>query len=275
MRKFFPVLIIVLFIGAQPLFAQDAHTTTIELDEVSDNELTDALDTATDIELINKNDLAETAVPASVADEPVEAAEPAAVADETSAAAESSAAEEAAATEEPAAIAEETTEAEHQEEGVPSEFRNNKYFLESQRLTKHSEEAYEYGDYDTATALADDAMRQAHCSDEYITRRMNGESEEDVIASLDASLASAQYPATYTVQTWGSARDCLWNIAGRPGVYGNPRQWRLLYEANKDKLPEPNNPNLIEPGIVLTIPSLKGESRSGAWDPNVTYEPVQ
>jgi len=80
-------------------------------------------------------------------------------------------------------------------------------------------------------------------------------------------------PATYTVRPWGTSRDCFWNIAARPWVYGDGRRWRVLYEANRSKLPEPGNPNLIEPGMVIEIPSIRGEIRQGAWDPSRVYTP--
>jgi nucleoid-associated protein YgaU len=82
-------------------------------------------------------------------------------------------------------------------------------------------------------------------------------------------------PARYTVRNWNSLRDCLWNIAAKPWVYGDPRQWRRLYNANKDRFPEPNNPNLIEPGMILEIPSIRGETRQGAWSPDATYPPLR
>jgi nucleoid-associated protein YgaU len=78
-------------------------------------------------------------------------------------------------------------------------------------------------------------------------------------------------PAQYTVRPWNTFRDCLWNIAGRPWIYGDPTQWRLLYNANKSKMPNPDNPDLIEPGMVLDIPSIKGEERQGLWDAEKTY----
>jgi hypothetical protein len=71
----------------------------------------------------------------------------------------------------------------------------------------------------------------------------------------------------YTVRTWRVEKDCLWNIAGYPWVYGDPWQWKLLYDANKDKMPEPANPDLIEPGMVLDIPPLSNEKRQGMWSP--------
>ncbi len=81
-------------------------------------------------------------------------------------------------------------------------------------------------------------------------------------------------PATYTVQLILPLRDCLWKIAGYPFIYNNPWRWKTLYEANKDILPNPDNPNLVVPGLVLTIPSIKGETREGEYDPEATYEPL-
>ena len=52
---------------------------------------------------------------------------------------------------------------------------------------------------------------------------------------------------TYTVQKG----DCLWNIAKK--FYGNGSKYTKIYEANKDKI---KNPNLIYPDQVLVIPSL-------------------
>jgi nucleoid-associated protein YgaU len=67
----------------------------------------------------------------------------------------------------------------------------------------------------------------------------------------------------------------LWNIAGRSWVYGDPTKWRLLYDANRLKLPEPTNPNLIHPGMVLDIPSIRGEIRQGMWNTNQSYTPLR
>jgi len=93
--------------------------------------------------------------------------------------------------------------------------------------------------------------------------------------TASGSTVSVPLPATYTVRPWAVSKDCFWNIAGFPWVYGNPRQWRLLYNANKSKLDNPNNPNVLEPGTVLDIPSIKGELREGAWDSSKSYEPLK
>ncbi len=77
--------------------------------------------------------------------------------------------------------------------------------------------------------------------------------------------AAPALPAFYTVRLIESARDCLWRIAEYSFVYGDPWQWKVLYEANKDKMPRPEDPDLILPGMVLAIPSINGEVRSGTW----------
>jgi len=75
----------------------------------------------------------------------------------------------------------------------------------------------------------------------------------------DAPVLAAQY----RVKRWQTEKECLWNIAALPQIYGDPYQWRAIYNANRAKFPNPNNPNIIEPGMILEIPSIKGEIRSG------------
>jgi nucleoid-associated protein YgaU len=69
--------------------------------------------------------------------------------------------------------------------------------------------------------------------------------------------------AQYRVKTWSGFKDCLWNIAAKKEIYGDPWKWTVIYNANKDKLPKPGDPNLVEPGTLLDIPSIKGEIRAG------------
>ena len=95
----------------------------------------------------------------------------------------------------------------------------------------------------------------------------------DALAVVTGDESSfATLPAQYRIRTWRGERDCLWNIAKDKAIYDNPYLWRKLYEANKNKLPDPNNPDWVEPGIILTIPSRRGEKRDGMYDPAVTYE---
>jgi tetratricopeptide (TPR) repeat protein len=81
-------------------------------------------------------------------------------------------------------------------------------------------------------------------------------------------------PAQYIVRSWDKYGDCFWNIAGRSWVYGDPHRWPILYQANRKKLPDPDNPNLIEPGMIMDIPSINGEIREGLWDSGKTYSPL-
>ncbi len=78
-------------------------------------------------------------------------------------------------------------------------------------------------------------------------------------------------PKYYAVRLIPDRRDCLWRIAEYPFVYGDPWKWRMLYDANKAVLVNPNDPDLILPGQILEIPSLRGETRAGTWDPTKPY----
>ena len=223
------------------------------------------------------------------------------------------------------------------DENVPASIRNNKYFVESVRLTKLAQQAFDEGEYDASTQYSEEAVRYAYLSDEFVRLQLKIKEADDAIASarkrLDyaasvnaasrypaeyslsqtayndarafraaekwddaiaaanrvlsllahiggetytpAATGSAQLPAQYTVRLWSAFKDCLWNIAGRPWVYNDPYQWKRLYDANKSKMPKPNDPDLIEPGMVLDIPSIRGETRQGMWDAGKTYPTVK
>ena len=60
-----------------------------------------------------------------------------------------------------------------------------------------------------------------------------------------SSTAPADKPQSYTVQSG----DSLSKIAKH--VYGDANKWRAIYDANRDKI---KNPDLIQPGQVLTLP---------------------
>jgi hypothetical protein len=226
---------------------------------------------------------------------------------------------------------------------IPRGLRNNRYFTESLRLSNLARLSYSAGDYDASTNYAEESIRYARLSDEYIALQLKIRETNNAIAAAksrldwavsskasvefpqeygeaqgrydearafrsaeewDAAIASANMvlallanvhgpsappetpppeplpvqappkpvlPAQYTVRPWSLYRDCFWNIAGRPWVYGDSRQWRLLYDANRAKLPSPGNPDLIHPGMVLDIPSIRGETRNGLWNETTEY----
>jgi nucleoid-associated protein YgaU len=53
-----------------------------------------------------------------------------------------------------------------------------------------------------------------------------------------------------TVQKWPAQQSTLWGIA--QSVYGNGALWPKIYQANKSMIG--SNPNVLQPGWVLTIP---------------------
>lgn len=261
--RFYPALLIaILLVGVYPVFAQtdEEIVLTVDARTASDDEFTQALEEASDVELINKNEQGESSSPAA----------------------------------EKTPAGRETVVVEEKVPSTPEDIINNEYFLESQRLAKLAEEAHDYGDYDASNALAQESIRYAELSDRYVAGQtgtpvqsgtlvqqtgtpvqQTGTSVQQTGTSVQKKPSdSSPLPATYTVRPWNISKDCFWNIAGYPWVYGNPRLWRVLYEANKSKLPNPNNPNWIEPGIVLDIPSIKGETRQGAWSSGGTYKPL-
>ena len=94
------------------------------------------------------------------------------------------------------------------------------------------------------------------------------------LVTLSSIREFAPLPAQYVVRLIPERRDCLWRIAEYPFIYNNPLKWPVLYEANKKTFRDPSNPNLIYPNQVLVVPSIKGETRSGTWDPKKTYNPL-
>jgi nucleoid-associated protein YgaU len=196
--------------------------------------------------------------------------------------------------------------------GYTETFLQNPHLAEINRLIALAEQSYAAAKYDEAIQYANEAMRNAQLSDDYVNLQLKIKETNEAIASAEArinrakqtgadkrheeafggaeqALASAVdfrtredwdkakesalralalldtfpnepvFPAQYLV----TAKDCLWTIAARPEIYGDPFQWRHIYHANKAKMPKTDNPNLIVPGMVLDIPSIKGELRHG------------
>ena len=92
------------------------------------------------------------------------------------------------------------------------------------------------------------------------------------LAALDGIREVTPLPEYYIVKPWAETKDCYWNISGRPYVYNNPLLRENRYQANKNNMPKPEDPNLIHPGMKMKIPSLTGEYRSGTYDPKKNYD---
>jgi len=112
-----------------------------------------------------------------------------------------------------------------------------------------AEEAYNGEDYPTATSYAKQVL--------------------DALADIKEVTPLPQY---YVVRPWAETKDCYWNISGRSYVYNNPLLWENLYQANKQNMPKPNDPNLILPGMKMEIPSITGEYREGVYNPSKKYD---
>lgn len=77
----------------------------------------------------------------------------------------------------------------------------------------------------------------------HLEMQENGQAEGP---GTDRPTENAPQAKSYTVQ----AGDCLWNIAKK--ALGNGARYTEIYALNRDKI---QNPNLIYPGQVLTLPA--------------------
>lgn len=123
-------------------------------------------------------------------------------------------------------------------------------FSAAQTAFANAQSAFEAEDYETASSYAKQVM--------------------DALADIREITPLPEY---YVVRPWAETKDCYWNISGRPYVYNNPLLWENLYQENKSKMPRPNDPNLIMPGMKMKIPSITGEFRDGVYNPKKSYEP--
>lgn len=119
---------------------------------------------------------------------------------------------------------------------------NMKVSLESYTLTEDATKGFDitvsvtlkqYIDYATKIITVTKPAAEEESSKPVVTEEQKREA------------STAPTTTTYTVKKG----DCLWKIAKK--YYGSGSQYTKIYEANKDKI---KNPNLIYPGQVLTIP---------------------
>ncbi|OHD76161.1 MAG: hypothetical protein A3J97_12945 [Spirochaetes bacterium RIFOXYC1_FULL_54_7] len=122
-------------------------------------------------------------------------------------------------------------------------------------------------EYAASAALLETA-KAAFAMEDYDYARI---SANDVLNRLAGLKDTIPLPSIFVVRELPKDTDCFWRIAAMPAIYNDPFQWTVLYEANKSKLPDPKNPNLVKPDTILTIPSLKGEYREGTWEQGGRY----
>jgi nucleoid-associated protein YgaU len=71
-------------------------------------------------------------------------------------------------------------------------------------------------------------------------------STQNQLNQAQMDLQKLRFPEEYTVVRG----DCLWNISKKDYIYNDPFQWPRIYEANKDKI---KDPDLIYPNQVFRI----------------------
>ncbi|MFW5797463.1 MAG: hypothetical protein ACOCXE_03015 [Spirochaetota bacterium] len=130
---------------------------------------------------------------------------------------------------------------------------------------------------DAKERFSDEWENASEFFEESVTAFENEEYEESIQASRNVLSALRAVravgpsdevkPRYYVVRLIRDRRDCFWRIAEYEFVYDDPWEWRTLYEENEDKIPDPDNPDLILPGTVLRIPSIDDETRRGTWNP--------
>ncbi|MDR2418565.1 MAG: LysM peptidoglycan-binding domain-containing protein [Treponema sp.] len=87
----------------------------------------------------------------------------------------------------------------------------------------------------------------------------------EAASPASTAVSRASLPGQYMIQSGDTFRA----IAARPGIYWNETLWPNIYNANRDKIA---NPDLILPGTLLSIPPLRDEIREGMWEANRYYE---
>ena len=127
--------------------------------------------------------------------------------------------------------------------------------------------------FPTAFSAGEEALDNANSAYEKEDYLSALQYANDVNEALAGVREVTPLPQFYVVRPWAETKDCYWNISGRNYVYNNPLLWENLYQANKSKMPRPNDPNLILPGMKMEIPSIAGELREGVYSPSKDYEP--
>ena len=176
--------------------------------------------------------------------------------------------------------------------------QDNEFYRKSVELKEKARIELENGNYEQSIQYSAESAEQSRLSLEYIEKmkliyRANSKvkmagyridyAKRIKLADFDkalfdsASVGYAAATAAFEAEDYQTAideadkvikklvpecRDCLWRIAAKKEVYGDPYKWTVLWEANKETL-KSNSPHLIYPGEKLYIPSIDGEKREG------------
>ena len=103
-------------------------------------------------------------------------------------------------------------------------------------LFNSAEQAVARGDYEQAIRLLETAQKDCLTAQE-MTTSTGGRVAERTLTT----------PEQYRVQRG----DTLWGISAKPMIYANPLMWPLIYQANRQRI---HDPDLITPRQLLAIP---------------------
>jgi len=138
-------------------------------------------------------------------------------------------------------------------------YRNAETMYEEGRYREaieYSKESSLLSNIVVATVAAGDQKRDKYDdNDEDIDKDnedVDKDKKEDIVINLtDDDIDKGKDYFLYTVVYKEKLKDCLWRIAGK--YYKDPHKWRIIYNANKDKI---KNPDLIYPGWIIKVPKL-------------------
>ena len=121
------------------------------------------------------------------------------------------------------------------------------------KMIKNAEKALADGDEAKALKLANKAIEQARDAQkqaEIENQKFLDKMSESERAAHEAAMAETGMVGagadSYTVVRG----DNLWNISGKPTIYGDSYQWPLIYKANRNQI---KDPDLIFPGQNFSI----------------------
>jgi len=125
-----------------------------------------------------------------------------------------------------------------------------------QKMKEYQElydEAYEDGDYDSALEYAQEVRRYAEDVQAYLNemnRAPEPEPEPEPVVEAEPEPEPEVTEFTYQVVKG----DNLWDIASKANIFGDPWKWVIIYRYNKQVLVDPDNPDLIHPGMIFQFP---------------------
>jgi nucleoid-associated protein YgaU len=128
----------------------------------------------------------------------------------------------------------------------------------AQESYKNAEAMYAEGRYREAIEYAKEAallsnivVAQQFDGSQNVSSADDSQDVSSIDDSQNVSSADDKDYFLYTVTYKSKLKDCLWRIAGK--YYGDPHKWKHIYNANKDKI---KNPDFIYPGWVIKVPKL-------------------